>query len=160
MQSPWVSRANSFVLSVIFMSLPNLFYVIFSTSSEVHQTIPAPHHAQEHLLSQPALEGAWPPGRAWLSRCLVMPWDELCMGPRRRFGSKLFLSRATVYFGFHCDVFLILIWIILSRERAVCVCGGSRSSSALQHSSDCAGNGLSCDSPGSSYDSLIIGKWA
>lgn len=52
------------------------------------------------------------------------------MGPRRRFGSKLFLSRATVYFGFHCDVFLILIWISC-RERGQCVC--VEVAGALQH---------------------------
>lgn len=100
MCSPWVSRANSFKLRMIFMSLPNSFFVLFIISSEVHQTIPSPHHARGHFLCQPAREGSWPQGTAWLLRCLTTSWKESCLGPGRIWEQAL-LCRAIAHFAFH-----------------------------------------------------------
>lgn len=111
------------------MSLPNFFCALFSMSSEFHQTIPAPHHTQGHLLSQPVPEGAWPPGTTWLSRCPTTLWDELCLGPGKRFGNKLFLAGLQSILLF-IVMFSSFRWGPSCPERGQHVCGGSRSSSA------------------------------
>lgn len=151
MCSPWVSRANSFKLRMIFMSLPNWFCALFITSPEVYQTIPAPHHAQGHFLHQPAQEGSWPWGTARLLRRLTTSWNESCPGPGRIWEQALF-GRAIAHFAFHwCFPLLVKVHLVW-REGSACVDVVGALAAGLCR--------LSWERAGSSYNSLVIGRWA
>lgn len=126
MCSPWVSRANSFKLRMIFMSFPNWFCDLFITSSEVHQTIPAPHHAQGCFLCQPAQEGSWPWGTAWLLEVSNNVLEWIVPGSRKDLGTS---SSLQGYCPFCFSLtFSSFSWGSSCLERGQCVCGGSGSS--------------------------------